>query len=133
MRPDHRRVFDTLVYTDDRVLADECEQSEAFLLSGEWLRSAGSRHLRCPADVTKRASESEAALLERASAPSRPDRRARREQRAGVASSERESCRPVRVCRAVELAARTKTADVTRSGRPLRRRGTDPTLRPWER
>src|SRR5436190_2484624 len=99
MRPDHRRVFDTLVYTDDRVLADECEQSEAFLLSGEGLGSAGSRHLRCPADVTKRASESEAALLERASAPSRPERHARREQRAGVASSEREEWREFSLAR----------------------------------
>src|SRR5438046_8391860 len=104
MRPDHRRVFDTLVYTDDRVLADECEQSEAFLLSGEWLRSAGSRHLRCPADVTKRASESEAALLERASAPSPPERHARREQRAGVASSEREEWRDFSIAPAVTRA-----------------------------
>src|SRR6266480_3267003 len=101
MRPNHRRVFDALVDSHDGVLADECEQSEAFLLSGEWLRSAGSRHLRCPADVTQRASESEAALLERASAPSRPERHARREQRAGVASSEREEWREFSLARAM--------------------------------
>jgi len=40
-----------------------------------------------------RASEGGAALLERASAPSRPERRARGEWRAGVASSEREEWR----------------------------------------
>ena len=41
------------------------------------------------------ASENGAAHLERASAPSRPERRARGEQRAGVASSERGVCRDV--------------------------------------
>jgi hypothetical protein len=49
-------------------------------------------------NTTVGASENGAAHLERASAPSRPERRACREWRAGVASSERG------VRRAVELA-----------------------------
>jgi len=39
--------------------------------------------------------EDGAALLERASAPSRPEQSALGERRAGVASSEREECRDV--------------------------------------
>src|SRR3989442_15652780 len=89
MRPHHRGVLNALVHSHDRVLANECKQAKTLFLPWEWLWPAGSRHLS-PADVTKRASESEAALLERASAPSRPERRARRECRAGVRTRGRE-------------------------------------------
>src|SRR5438046_6989301 len=101
MRPPPRGVLGALVPSHDGVLPHESEESPPLLLTREGLGSAGSRHLRCPADVTKRASESEAALLERASAPSRPERHARREQRAGVASSEREEWREFSLARAM--------------------------------
>jgi hypothetical protein len=48
-------------------------------------------------NLTVGTSENGAAHLERASAPSRPERRARREWRAGVASSEREVRRDVKL------------------------------------
>jgi len=47
------------------------------------------------------ASADGAALLERASAPSRPEQRAQREQRAGVASREREEWRAVELALAL--------------------------------
>ncbi|HEV8671653.1 MAG TPA: hypothetical protein VGS01_13075 [Candidatus Limnocylindria bacterium] len=50
-------------------------------------------------DDTMRASDDGAALLERASAPSRPVRMTRRQQRAGVASREREERRGVELAR----------------------------------
>jgi len=54
-------------------------------------------------NATKCASEGGAALLERASAPSRPERRTRGYRRAGVASSEREEWRDVELARFAEL------------------------------
>jgi hypothetical protein len=51
--------------------------------------------MHTPATSAKVASENGTAPLERASAPSRPERRTRGEWRAGVASSEREGWRDV--------------------------------------
>jgi hypothetical protein len=58
---------------------------------------------RASENKAARVSEDGAAVLERASAPSRPERRARGEWRAGVASSEREECRDVEIARSAEL------------------------------
>jgi len=51
-----------------------------------------------------RESDSGAALLERASAPSRPVQRTRRQGRAGVASREREECRAAELARSKGVA-----------------------------
>ena len=99
MGPDHRCVFDTLVDSHDRVLADERQESKPLLLTGERLGSARCSHERQPVSASS-ASEDGAALLERASAPSRPEHSAHGDRRAGVASREREERRDVELARA---------------------------------
>src|SRR6185503_17911106 len=81
MWPDHRRVFDALVDTDDRVLTDECEKPELLLLPRERLWSARSGHsLTSP----RASSTSRRTPRSRLATPARHSTRALRSGRLGA-------------------------------------------------